>query len=50
MSEENSKGAGKLDDNQLAAIISAGTILVFMAVYWFLQLQAVRDLLQAAYG
>ncbi len=50
MSEEQTKEPAKLDDDQMAAIVSIGTIVVFMAVYWFFQLQAVRELLELAYG
>lgn len=50
MSEDEIKEPAKLDDDQMAAIISVGTIVVFMAVYWFLQVQAVRELLELAYG
>ena len=50
MSEEQTKEPTKLDDDQMAAIVSIGTIVVFMAVYWSFQLQAVRELLELAYG
>jgi hypothetical protein len=34
---------------QLAAHLAAGTLITFFAVYWFLQIQDVRELLALAY-
>jgi hypothetical protein len=38
-----------LRDLQMASLIAAGTIITFFAVYWFLQIQDVRELLALAY-
>ena len=39
----------ELRDLQLAGLIAAGTIITFFNVYWFLQIQDVRELLALAY-
>lgn len=40
----------KLQDDQNAALLAAQTFIMFSAVYWFLQIEAVRELLELAYG
>ena len=42
--------ADKIKDDQAAALVVAQTFILFSAVYWFLQIEAVRELLQLAYG
>jgi hypothetical protein len=49
MNEENKTEAeadSKLDDIQLAAIVSSTVFIVWFAVYWFFQIQAVRELFE----
>jgi len=40
----------KKKDDQTAALIVAQTFIMFSAIYWFLQIESVRELLQLAYG
>jgi hypothetical protein len=40
----------ELRDLQTASLIAAGTIITFFAVYWFVQILDVRELLALAYG
>ncbi|MBT3529622.1 MAG: hypothetical protein HOF74_05300 [Gammaproteobacteria bacterium] len=49
MSEEN-KTEEKLDDVQMAAVAVSASIIVFFVVYWIIQIQSVRELLEMAYG
>jgi hypothetical protein len=37
-------------DLQLAALAASATIIGFFLVYWFLQIQDVREMLALAYG
>jgi len=37
-------------DLQVAAVAASGTIIVFFLVYWFVQIQDVREMLDLAYG
>lgn len=37
-------------DDETAALIVAQTFIIFSAIYWFLQLESVRELLELAYG
>ena len=39
-----------LDDVQLSALAASVTILVSAAVYWVVQIQGVREMLELAYG
>ena len=39
-----------LKDDEMAAVIVAGSIVVFFAVYWFFEIMSVRELLEMAYG
>ena len=38
------------DDLQLAALAASATIVTFLLVYWFIQIQDTRDMLKLAYG
>ncbi|NQV71417.1 MAG: hypothetical protein HQ498_15445 [Pseudohongiella sp.] len=49
MSEED-KNAAKMDDVQTAAVAISTTIIVFFVIYWAIQIDSVRDLLNMAYG
>ena len=49
MNEENQKDA-QIKDEQSSAILATSTIIIFFAVYWFFQIQSVRELLELAYG
>ena len=40
----------KIRDDQAAALVVAQVIIVFSAIYWFTQIESVRELLQLAYG
>ena len=46
---ENGRSA-QLKDVQLAAVAASATILTFLLVYWFVQIQDVREMLKLAYG
>ncbi|GAB5500642.1 MAG: hypothetical protein PsegKO_29530 [Pseudohongiellaceae bacterium] len=37
-------------DKETAALIAAQAFIVFSGIYWFLQLESVRALLELAYG
>ena len=53
MNEENkseSETKTKLDDIQLAALVSSTVFIVWFAVYWFYQIQAVRELFDLING
>ncbi len=49
MNDEKNQDS-KLKDEQSAAALATSTFIVFFAVYWFLQIQSVRELLELAYG
>ena len=40
----------KINDDQTAALIVAQVFIAFSAIYWFLQIESVRELLELAYG
>ena len=40
----------KIKDDQTAALIVAEVFIAFSAIYWFLQIESVRELLRLAYG
>lgn len=42
--------ATKRRDDETAALIVAQTFIIFSGIYWFLQIESVRELLQLAYG
>lgn len=46
---EKTDGA-KMKDDQAAALVVAQAFIVFSAIYWFTQIESVRELLQLAYG
>ncbi len=50
MSNAEEKTVKARKDDEMAAIIVAGSIVAFFAVYWFFQIQSVRELLEMAYG
>jgi len=50
MSESPNNQDKKLQDDQNAALIAAQTFIIFSGIYWFLQIESVRELLQLAYG
>ncbi len=37
-------------DLRIAAVLSSGTLVLAFLVYWYLQVQDVRELLRMAYG
>tara|TARA_B100001057_G_scaffold154906_2_gene155051 strand:- start:7623 stop:7784 length:162 start_codon:yes stop_codon:yes gene_type:complete len=49
-SKSKNRGALKRKDDQTAALIVAQAFIVFSAIYWFMQIESVRELLQLAYG
>jgi len=40
----------KLKDDEAAALLVAQSFIIFFAIYWFLQIESVRELLAMAYG
>jgi len=53
MNDENNdenREEAKFDDNQTSAIAATSAIIVFMVIYWSIQIQSVRELLELAYG
>jgi len=48
MSEEES--TERLNDDQSAAVVGSLVVINFFVLYWALQLQAVQELLEMAYG
>lgn len=49
MNDED-KSEAKLDDIHLAAIVTSTVFMVWFAVYWFFQIQAVRELFELING
>jgi hypothetical protein len=49
MSEEESN-AGDIKDLQCAAVAISVTTVVFFVIYWAVQINSVRELLELAYG
>ena len=45
MNEEN-KTEAKLDDIEIAAIVSSSVFVVWFVVYWFFQIRAVQQLFE----
>jgi hypothetical protein len=37
-------------DDETAALLVAQAFIIFSGIYWFLQLESVRELLELAYG
>lgn len=46
----NKNNEDQLNDDQTAAVVGALVIINFFVVYWALQIQSVRELLELAYG
>lgn len=46
--EQPERGGRK--DDEAAALLAAQAVIVFSGVYWFLQIESVRELLRLAYG
>ena len=44
------KDASRIQDDQAAALVVAQAFIVFSAIYWFTQIESVRELLELAYG
>ena len=40
----------KQKDDEAAALLVAQSFIIFSAIYWFLQIESVRELLELAYG
>ena len=49
-SASNQRKNTGLSDKETSALVAAATVIAFFAVYWFLQIQSVRELLKLAYG
>ncbi len=49
MNDVNNDNSKKKDD-ETAALLVAQSFIIFSAIYWFLQIESVRELLQLAYG
>mgnify|MGYP003385226516 CR=1 FL=1 len=47
MPDNNKK---RIDDVQMSALAASVAILVSAAIYWVIQIQGVRDMLEMAYG
>ncbi len=43
-------GKGGKEDDEAAALLAAQAVIVFSGIYWFLQIESVRELLRLAYG
>ena len=39
-----------MEDLQVSALAASATILIFSAIYWTVQIQSVREMLEMAYG
>jgi hypothetical protein len=51
MSDSHNTGDDKTrKDDELAALLVAGSIIAFFVVYWAFEIQSVRELLEMAYG
>lgn len=48
--ESDNKKDQKLKDDETAALIVAQAFIIFSGIYWFLQIESVRALLELAYG
>tara|TARA_B100001115_G_C15677317_1_gene327334 strand:- start:134 stop:295 length:162 start_codon:yes stop_codon:yes gene_type:complete len=44
------KDTSRIKDDQAAALVVAQAFIVFSAIYWFTQIESVRELLELAYG
>lgn len=50
LEEKNIASTPGLKDDEMAAVVVAGSIVAFFAVYWFFEILSVRELLEMAYG
>ena len=50
MSDQQKETDKTLRDDTLAAGVVSGSIVTFFIVYWFFEIQSVRELLEMAYG
>ena len=50
MSDQQKSIDKTLRDDTLAAVVVSGSIVTFFIVYWFFEIQSVRELLKMAYG
>ena len=50
MNDDNSSSATARRDACIAAALSIGVIVAGFLVYWSLEIQAVREMLELAYG
>ena len=50
LEKKNSATPRGLKDDEIAAVVVAGSIVAFFAVYWFFEIMSVRELLEMAYG
>ena len=50
LEEKNIATTRGLKDDEIAAVVVAGSIVAFFAVYWFFEILSVRELLEMAYG
>ena len=48
--EQPGSDQAELKDKETAAAIAASSFIIFSLVYWFFQIQSVRELLELAYG
>jgi len=48
--DDQTTGPAELKDAQTSALVAASTFIIFSAIYWFFQIQSVRELLELAYG
>lgn len=48
--QDNSAPDSELKDQQSAALIAASSFIIFSVIYWVVQIQSVRELLELAYG
>ena len=50
LEEENIATTRGLKDDEMAAVVVAGSIVALFAVCWFFEVLSVRELLEMAYG
>lgn len=50
LEQKESREKAKLADEQVAALIAAGSVVAFFVFYWTGQIQSVLELLRLAYG
>ena len=47
---DSGKNDSELKDRETAALFAAQAFIVFSGIYWFAQIDSVRELLELAYG